>query len=63
MRLLRDTEPSECREFCARDPRCRAYSFVRAGESRGEYAVCWLKDGAPPSRRDRCCVSGIKRNP
>jgi hypothetical protein len=44
--------PEICRDACAPEPRCRAFSF-RGG-------VCWLKQGSPHQVRDACCVSGAR---
>jgi hypothetical protein len=44
--------PQECREACARDPQCRAFSD-RGGR-------CWLKQAAPNAVTDSCCTSGAK---
>jgi hypothetical protein len=48
-----------CGEECARDARCKAYVYVAPGVQ-GQSARCWLKDSVPESRRDTCCVSGVK---
>ena len=45
---------SECREACARDRRCRAYTF-NSVES-----LCYLKDSVPGQSRDSRTVSGVK---
>jgi hypothetical protein len=44
--------PEICRDTCAPDARCRAYTF-RDG-------VCWLKQSEPHKIRDACCVSGAR---
>lgn len=44
--------PQECREACARDLRCRAFTD-RGGR-------CWLKQTVPNAVTDTCCVSGAK---
>jgi hypothetical protein len=45
-----------CESACARDGRCRAWTFVRGrGPSGGQ---CFLKDSVPAPRTDDCCVSG-----
>jgi hypothetical protein len=49
-----------CRNACANDPNCRAYTFVRPGVQ-GSSARCWLKSSAPPGSSSNCCVSGVKR--
>ncbi len=53
------TTARACAEACAGDqPRCRAYTFVRA--SFQETApVCYLKEAVPAESPDPCCVSGV----
>lgn len=48
----------ECREACAKDPKCRAYTLVKAG-IQGDKARCWLKSSVPAPRYSDCCVSGV----
>lgn len=50
----------ECRNACAADQSCRAYTFVKPGVQ-GPRARCWLKRERPYSRANNCCVSGIIR--
>jgi hypothetical protein len=51
--------PEECRDACASEDPCVAFSFVKPG-IQGVKAVCWLKSNVPPQTPDSCCVSGIK---
>ena len=44
--------PQDCREACARDARCRAFTD-RGGR-------CWLKKVVPPAVASGCCTSGAK---
>jgi hypothetical protein len=53
-------EPARCRNACAREARCQAWTYVRPGVQ-GPYARCWLKHAVPQPRHDTCCVSGVKR--
>ena len=53
-------EPQECREACASEEQCVAFSFVKAG-IQGANAVCWLKSIVPPPTPDNCCISGFKK--
>ena len=57
---LSDTghEYLDCREACARDPNCRAYTHVKAGVQ-GPKPMCWLKSSVPAPRYSDCCVSGV----
>ena len=52
----------DCREACALDVRCRAYTFVNAGVQ-GPHPRCWLKTTVPPTRYSDCCVSGVLPGP
>jgi hypothetical protein len=57
---LTEPLPELCREACAEDENCKAYTYVRPG-IHGARAHCWLKSGAPaPERVSWYCVSGIK---
>ncbi|MCP4666737.1 MAG: hypothetical protein GY849_10250 [Deltaproteobacteria bacterium] len=60
---LKEPLPELCREACADDERCRAYTYVRPG-IQGALAHCRLKSGAPaPEQVSWYCVSGVKRMP
>jgi hypothetical protein len=48
-----------CRDACANDANCRAYTFVRP-TVQGTYARCWLKSSAPAGVSSNCCISGAK---
>ncbi len=48
----------DCRQACALDARCRAYTFVNAGVQ-GAHPRCWLKTSVPAPRTSKCCVSGV----
>jgi hypothetical protein len=51
-------DEATCESACARDGRCRAWTFVRArGPSGGQ---CFLKDRVPEPQSDSCCVSGVR---
>jgi len=49
-----------CRNDCANDGRCLAYSWVRPG-AQGQSARCYLKSAVPPPTHDDCCVSGVRQ--
>lgn len=51
--------PDDCAEACARDERCLAFTYVRAGVQ-GRLPVCWLKTHVPGPAHNECCVSGVK---
>jgi hypothetical protein len=48
-----------CRDACARDPRCVAFTYVNPGVQ-GNNPRCWLKNPAPAPTPSSCCVSGVK---
>lgn len=48
-----------CRDECAKDPNCRAYTFVRPGVQ-GANARCWLKNTVPNPQGSACCITGVK---
>jgi hypothetical protein len=53
------TTARACAQACAGDqPRCRAYTFVRAGFQETS-PVCYLKEAVPAESPDPCCVSGV----
>jgi hypothetical protein len=56
---LKKPKPKRCRKACAKDPKCKAYTYVKPG-IQGPKARCWLKYGVPPPKNDPCCVSGVK---
>ena len=57
---LREPDPQQCREACAADARCLAYTYVNPGVQRAE-AMCYLKNVVPAPRRDGCCTSGARQ--
>jgi hypothetical protein len=62
-RIFPATTARACAEACAGDqPRCRAYTFVRAGYQESE-PVCYLKETVPPETPDACCLSGVVDGP
>jgi hypothetical protein len=56
---LPEPRPELCRDACAADQACKAYTYVKPG-IQGAKARCWLKSTAGPPRPDGCCVSGVK---
>jgi hypothetical protein len=51
--------PLLCRDACAREPQCRAFTYVKPGVQ-SPNARCWLKNTVPAPRPEPCCVSGVK---
>ena len=58
---LPQARPELCRDQCAQDPRCKAFTYVSPG-LQGPSARCWLKDMASPPQRVKGLVSGVKHN-
>jgi 1-phosphatidylinositol phosphodiesterase len=56
---LAEPKAEICRDTCAREPQCRAWTYVRPGVQ-GPSARCWLKTAVPPARPAACCISGAK---
>lgn len=52
-------DPALCRQACAGDANCKAYTYVKPGVQ-GPSARCYLKNPAPASKPNDCCVSGVK---
>ncbi len=50
-----------CQNACDKDPKCRAWTYVKPYTIQGAYAKCWLKNAIPNPVRKRSCISGIKR--
>jgi len=56
---LSQADPETCRNECANDSACRAFTYVKPGVQ-GARARCWLKSAVPVASANNCCVSGIK---
>lgn len=54
---LETPDPAQCRDACANEPGCAAYTYVRPGVQ-GAKAMCHLKSSAPPPTPNDCCTSG-----
>ena len=48
---LHAADPGLCEGACAKDPKCRAFTYVHPGVQ-GPKARCWLKHGVPPEEVD-----------
>ena len=59
LRSLKSESANLCAEACDRTRGCMAWTWVRPGVQ-GPTGMCWLKDGAPTTVRDTCCMSGFK---
>lgn len=56
---LPSPDPMLCQEACAKEQRCRAYTYVKPGHQ-GPSARCWLKHSVPSPSPDNRCISGVK---
>lgn len=58
-RLVAVRSAAECRQMCAAEAPCLAYTWVQAG-IQGPNPVCYLKNSIPPATPSLCCISGRK---
>lgn len=58
---LESAAPGLCEALCLKDPRCKAYTYVKPGVQ-GPQARCYLKDAVPSPSRNSCCLSGVKED-
>ncbi len=56
----RFSDPAACQNACRADPRCAAWTFVKAS-AQGAQARCWLKSAVPHASANACCTSGVER--
>ena len=57
---LSTANPKLCQDSCARDPKCKAWTYVKPNTIQGPRSRCWLKNSIPPAQKNTCCISGIK---
>jgi PAN domain len=53
-----DLSDHNCQASCEADPKCRAWTFVRAGVQ-GSNGRCWLKSSIPSATKNVNCTSGV----
>lgn len=56
---LGSANPSLCPSACAREGRCKAWTYVKPGYQ-GKSARCRVKHSVPRASSNNCCVSGVK---
>jgi hypothetical protein len=56
---LSGAQPALCRDQCAAEVQCKAYTYVKPG-LQGPKARCWLKGSTPNRTANGCCTSGVK---
>ncbi len=49
-----------CQNACNKDPKCKAWTYVKPYTIQGPQARCSLKGSIPNKVRKSCCISGIK---
>lgn len=57
---LQSATPDLCLAACAKDPGCKAYTYVNPGVQ-GSKARCWLKNNVPSVVNSNCCITGVKQ--
>jgi len=57
---LPEADPVLCQNACAKDPQCKAWTYVKPDTLQGPLPRCWLKNTIPPPIQHDCCVSGVK---
>jgi hypothetical protein len=56
------TTPEQCQADCARNEKCKAFTFIRAGAyNPQDSAMCYLASLVTGSVRHACCISAVKR--
>lgn len=53
--------PLMCKEACAGEPACKAYTYVKAGVL-SVNSRCYLKNAVPNSMQNTATISGVKPN-
>ena len=53
-------DANACRNDCAKDGRCKAYTWMRPGGP-GQSARCYRSSAAPPPTPEGCCVAGVRQ--
>ena len=56
---LSQARPELCRDMCAQDPKCEAFTYVSPG-IQGPNARCWLKEMASRPKGAKGLISGVK---
>jgi hypothetical protein len=59
---MSSANPELCKSACEKDSRCKAWTYVKPNKGKGPNPRCWLKHSVPKSRKNNCCISGIKNN-
>ena len=57
---LPSADPKLCQDACEKDPRCKAWTYVKPYTIQGPKPRCWLKDSVPAPGGNTSCISGVK---
>ena len=57
---LPSADPKLCQDACEKDPKCKAWTYVKPYTIQGSKPRCWLKDSVPAKRANTSCISGVK---
>jgi hypothetical protein len=58
---LSSADPQICSNDCAKNPDCRAFTYVKPGfREPNSPPECWLKKGVPERVLQKYCISGVK---
>ncbi len=52
--------PLLCKNQCAADKKCKAWTYVKPNTIQGPKPRCWLKKSVPFPKSHNCCVSGVR---
>jgi hypothetical protein len=56
------TTPEQCQADCAKNEKCKAFTFIRAGAyNPRDSAMCYLASVVTGSVHHACCISAVKR--
>lgn len=56
------TTPEQCQADCARNERCKGFTFIRAGAyNPQDSAMCYMASFVSGSAHHVCCISAVKR--
>lgn len=56
------TSPEQCQADCAKNERCKGFTFIRAGAyNPNDSAMCYLASLVTGSATHACCISAVKR--
>lgn len=58
----RGTTPEQCQADCAKNEKCKGFTFIRAGAyNPNDAAMCYLASVVTGSAPHACCISAVKR--